>query len=213
MDASNATVYAYDGGISGAPVGWYLNSPPANSLWQITPSGGTGRWKQSYVSPSTNFTNLVRVTSAIYASGNGLGFALGGLQSDATGYNLFENAYYDNNFVPGMVIYNTSSQEWYNVSSNDYSYSGFALNGAAQFVPSFGPNGLLFVFGGTTGPSDNVQYVSFDHVWMYDPVSQRWASQEVSGDIPNETENQCVVGAQGDDGTYEVFQQLLLVRT
>ena len=203
IDESGETAYAYNGGLSAALLNWYEASPPVNSLWQIKPSGGSGHWSQSYVSPSSNFTNVVRVTSAIQASGNNLGFALGGLQSDATGYNLFEYVG-DNNFVPGMIMYNMSSQEWFNVSSKAYSYSQYATSGAAQFVPSFGPNGLLFVFGGLTGTPENKQYVQFDKAWMFDPISLQWASQQVTGDIPKETQNQCVVGAEGDDGTYEV---------
>ena len=39
---------------------------------------------------------------------------------------------------------------------------------------------------------------------MYEPVSQRWQTQRTTGDIPPISENQCVVGIQGDDNTYEV---------
>lgn len=207
MDADNKTMFVYDGGLSEAPPDWNeVETLPDNTLWQFTPSGASGHWAQSYVSPSSIFSSLSRVSSAIYAYGNGLGFALGGIQSLATGDTGFTEAY-DTNLVPGMVIYDISNKEWYNVSAKDYTYSGFTLNGAGQFVPSFGPNGLFFVLGGTTGTSDNPQFAQFDYAWMYEPYSKKWLSQQTSGDIPTETTNQCVVGVQGDEGTYEVCMQ------
>ena len=39
---------------------------------------------------------------------------------------------------------------------------------------------------------------------MYDPVTQRWGNQKVSGEPPNPSEDLCVVGVSGDNGTYEV---------
>lgn len=207
LDADNKTFYAYDGGISSAPADWWENfTPPPNGLWKFTPDGSSGKWSQAYVSPSSNFASLKRVTAATYAYGNGLGFALGGLQSDNTAYNIF-NSIFDNSLVPGMVVYNTATQDWYNVSANGYSYSGFTISGAGWYVPSFGPEGLLFVFGGMTGPSNNQQFAQFNYAWMYEHTSKKWVSQEVSGDIPPERMNQCVVGAQGDENTYEVCLQ------
>ena len=99
------------------------------------------------------------MTRAIYAYGSGLGFALGGLHSIYTdGSDGFADIY-TATAVPGMVVYNASSEEWHDVSTtgqSGYSSLGFAMNGAAQFVPSFGPNGLVFVFGGYTSSSDVV---------------------------------------------------------
>jgi hypothetical protein len=39
---------------------------------------------------------------------------------------------------------------------------------------------------------------------MYDSAIQRWESQKVSGEPPEFSENLCVVGVLGDNGTYEV---------
>ena len=102
-----------------------------------------------------------------------------------------------------MVVYNDTSQEWYNVSSTGFSYYGAAVGGAAQFVPSFGPAGLLLVFGGTTV---NGQYVPYNNVYMYEPLSQQWQTQKATGDLPNQATNFCVVGVEGDDDTYEVWR-------
>jgi hypothetical protein len=102
----------------------------------------------------------------------------------------------------GLVMYNSTSQKWFNFSSSSYSYYGLANNGMAHFVPSFGPNGLLMAFGGSS--TTDQQLVPMDTVSMFDPWTQQWRSQATTGDVPGETENACVVGAEGDEGTYEV---------
>jgi hypothetical protein len=100
-------------------------------------------------------------------------------------------------------MFDSSSQEWFNVSSKSYSYYGFATNGVAQFVPSFGPLGLLFVLGGWT--TQTQQLVPLETAAIFDPETQQWQNQVTTGDIPGETANACIVGVEGDDGTYEVW--------
>ena len=39
----------------------------------------------------------------------------------------------------------------------------------------------------------------------YEPQSQKWQYQKVTGDIPAKVKYPCVVGQEGDDGTYEIF--------
>jgi hypothetical protein len=104
-------------------------------------------------------------------------------------------------------MYNFTSQEWFNFSSSSYSYYGLATNGMAHFVPSFGPHGLFMTFGGSS--TTDQQLVPMETVSMFDPETQQWRSQATTGDIPGERENACVVGVEGDDGTYEVPLSLL----
>ena len=194
LDADNTTIYQYNGGISNAPVDWLEDAEtPQNSLSQFNPKSDS--WSASYISPSSIFSSLARVTSSINAYGNGLGFALGGIQSYSTNTALFPSDDLTlNTLVPGMVIYDIKSSNWYNVSTTDYTNTGFTLAGAAQFVPSFGPNGLLFVFGGQYGEPGNLQFAQFDYAWMYEPYSKAWASQKVTGDIPPVRTWPCVTG-------------------
>ncbi len=146
-------------------------------------------------------------------------------------------------FYPGLVMFNSSSQEWSNLSSTGYSYYGFTSNSMAHFMPTFGTAGLFLVFGGYTTKDE--QMVPFQSISMYDPITQEWQSQvsqrwveefsqtnfrhyaalrdiatliadprrlltllpslqQASGDIPGIRECGCVVGVEGDDGTYEV---------
>ena len=200
LDASNSTFYAYDGGLSRSLPAQELPPSPLNSLWQFTPSGKSGRWSSFPVAPGSLFSTLVRTTTSICTSGNGLGFALGGIVNDNTDESLSATGVWTQYNVPGMVMYNTDSQKWYNASTRGYSYDGSAYGGAAQFVPTFGPAGLVFVFAGMTA---NNQYVPFTDAYMYDPSSQQWQTQQVSGEIPPEIASPCVVGIQGEN-TYEV---------
>ncbi|KAL9034613.1 MAG: hypothetical protein Q9214_006967 [Letrouitia sp. 1 TL-2023] len=166
-------------------------------LWQFIPSGNTGSWSQAAPPPSSNFSTLVRVSSGLYASGGGLGFALGGIRSAGTSSGLAQDT-----LVTGLVMYNMSSQTWYNISALGYSPAGVAVEGAAQFVPAFGTAGLLFIFG---GKGTNDALAGTDSVSIFDPISQQWSVQSVTGTKPQPATAPCVVGVQGDNGTYEIF--------
>ena len=164
---------------------------------------------------SENFTDLVRTVGSGTTSGRGLGFSLGGSES------LPSSVYtQDGNLpVPGMVVYNTSSQLWYNVSALGQSTAqstGLYSNGAAHFVPSFGPEGLMFVIAGSvpqTGRSTEPGNTLLDTgaVSIYEPVSEQWKRQVVTGSAPAPCILLCIAGAQGDNGTYEVRCILLAV--
>jgi hypothetical protein len=199
---------------------WLDATPPPNALWAFQPSGNSGEWSQISIDASSNFSSLSRITAGSYAYGNGLGFALGGTESYAT-YHYDYDDVHDFSLVPGklslpgapcpqitadsqlgLVINNFTSREWFNLSSSSYSYYGLANNGMAHFVPSFGPNGLFMTFGGSS--TTDQQLVPMDTVSMFDPWTQQWREQATTGDMPGETENACVVGVEGDDGTYEV---------
>lgn len=195
-NASGQVFYSYDGGISLAND--QAPSVPANELLACT-SGGL--WTRAVT--TGNFSTLRRIQEGTYASGNGLGFALGGYRSPATiqsGESLPEGLPYDKDYQAGMVVYNTSSQVWYNVSAGGY-YNGKTANGAAHFVPNFGPAGLLLAFGGAT---PNGTILPLDRISVYEPTSQEWRLQQTTGDIPLAVQNACAVGAAGDNGTYEV---------
>ena len=204
QDVTNNSFYAYDGGVS-----WAVSVPasaPDNSLWEFIPSGSSGTWSQvPLLQQSTNFTSLVRTVGGASTSEHGLGFVLGGLQNGPTAGSVFLGA----GPVPGLLIYNSSSQVWSNVSAFGYSNDGTSIDGAAQFVPSFGPNGLLLVVGGTvSGLTYSPTLLSTDTVSLYDPFSSVWKTQAVTGAVPPACINTCVVGAQGDNGTYEVRQMI-----
>ena len=145
---------------------------------------------------SSNFSELVRINNGAYAYGNGLGFAVDG------NYLVSEGGL---DPQPGLVMFNSSSveQPWFNLSTSAYSSSGVSIGGAAHFVPDFGPKGLLFVIGGAIDIEQG-DLDSTDSVAIFDVDSQQWARQRTSGNKPVSSQNTCLVGVKGDNGTYEV---------
>jgi hypothetical protein len=70
--------------------------------------------------------------------------------------------------------------------------------------------GFLVVVGGST--SDAVEwtatgtnYISFQQTSVFVPATGQWHNQTASGTIPNPHPIFCLVGARGDNGTYEIF--------
>ena len=132
-----------------------VHNSTANELWQFLPDGNSGSWSLVLPPASSNFSELDRVVNGLSGCGDGLGFSLGGNQIQGTELSLPNDSIYPS----GLVIYNTSSGEWFKVSSTGYSWTGSASNGAAQFVPSFGSKGILFFLGGDA--NDGAAFVPF----------------------------------------------------
>lgn len=154
MDADGRSFYSYDGGNSFTVP---FKNDTANQLWRFQPVDYYGKWSRVSQPAKSNFSTLNRIVSGTYAYGNGLGFALGGWRNKGTDASLS----LDSVEVAGMVIYNTTSREWFNVSTTGYSTDGKSSRGSAQFVPQYGENGLLFVLGGDINELfDFVQLVS-----------------------------------------------------
>lgn len=196
-DVSGETFYAYDGGISHVLPSRELPDPPVNELWQFTPDGASGTWANVPWQPGSNFTDLIRLELGAYTSGNDVGFALGGYDSYRTTTAITQGWIP----TPGLVIYNTTSQTWLNISTDGYLDGQVSDNAAAWFVPSFGPTGLLAILGGIMA---NGEDVALDYLYFYELTTQTWHYQKTTGSSPNPSEVACAVGAQGDNGTYEV---------
>lgn len=86
-------------------------------------------------------------------------------------------------------------------------------DGKALHVPSFGPNGLVFILGGTTRAIANFKNTenpdpklgpvqSFTNISFFDPASNRWYWQTTTGTAPNGRIGHCVVGARSSAGSY-----------
>lgn len=103
------------------------------------------------------------------------------------------------------------------MTTNGFTDSGTSMFGQLQYVPEFGPAGLLVALGGQT--SDKTQWVasrgflSFQSISIFDPVSNIWASQKASGKLPPARTHFCSVGVQGDNGTFEVRIEFVYMKT
>lgn len=191
--AEGGQFYSLNGGLhDNYKAGVYSTVWQNLHMWEFTPySDGTGEWNEIAPSPQSNVTELIPTTGSFSTSYHGLGFAVGGWR------------YGD--MLPGLIMYNDSTQQWWNLSTTAYSADGSLGDGAAHFVPDFGPGGLLFIFGGSVTESETL--VSYEDVYMFEPFSQQWRKQAVSGDLPNPAVQPCVTGVKGDNGTYEVSRK------
>lgn len=195
---ANNSFFAYDGGISLAKQPY--PSVPSNQLvlWNV----GANKSSVEPQGPqdSNEFADLVRVTDAGYATGNGYGFALGGTQSVATSQ---DNLTFPQD-VPGMVMYDSTGNKWSNTTADEGPYSKPTSGSALHFVPNFGPAGLVLAFGGYSVGNDTT-YMLGKTVEIFEPANKVWKSQETIGDFPGNRKGACVVGAAGFNGTYEIF--------
>jgi len=203
LDAGGKHFYSYDGQASLAFGQWYTPTETQNQFWQFNPDGNSGHWTRAPVSSSA-FNSLVEIVWGYYASGNGLGFAMGGFLNYATS-NKYDT--YAGLPLPGIVTFNSSSGEWTNSSSDAFPYGPLVDAGAAHFATPYGPEGVLIVLGGNNqvNPTAPESPILLDTVYIFDPVSKRWSSQPTSGETPLPRENHCMVGVEGDSGTYEIF--------
>ena len=111
-----------------------------------------------------------------------------------------------------MLAYDMKTKMWQN-GTRDFSPFPTLLSATAHWVPSFGPNGLIFVFGaysppvGTDdSPGASAESPKLENITFFDPVTMKMYSQLSTGDIPPSPRMRfCVSGRQNTDGGYEVF--------
>jgi hypothetical protein len=77
-----------------------------------------------------------------------------------------------------------------------------------HFVSSYGKAGVLVILGGDDPTSPNSIAGSalrgMENVTVYDIHNQLWYHQAATGDVPGSKFGFCIVGAQGDNNTYEM---------
>ncbi|KAH9887747.1 hypothetical protein F4778DRAFT_755913 [Xylariomycetidae sp. FL2044] len=200
-DTTTNNLYTWSGSAAEAGL------PAENQLWRFEAAGdGGGQWSQVVQRDYLDFSNLRRSVGSAVTQSDKVGFALGGQVSARTDPLIQKT---DPGYaVPGIVSYNFQSGQWSNSSSTDFEGYGTNLYGLAEFIP-FGPNGLLLFLGGAETPVDATQdsiiQLSWNTLTLYDPVTQKWYTQETSGMRPPTVERACSVGVQGLNSTYEIF--------
>jgi len=199
-DDSGSSVHAFGGERSFA----LDSNVSAPQSWQFTPDGlGGGSWNSQ--ASSSAFSSLVQPAGGLQTFGHGVGLYLGGHLSSRT-YPQSTISYFQP--VPGLIMFNMTSNSWQNITAVGYNQNQTAHQGTAQFVPGIGANGVFIFLGGqTSSPTDWTEFeplVSMNDLVVFDPSSQKWYHQQATGDIPEPRIRACVVGAQGDNGTYEM---------
>ncbi|MCJ1466753.1 hypothetical protein MMC07_005373 [Pseudocyphellaria aurata] len=180
-------------------------SPPPLSLWSFKPDGtGSGSWNEEIDSGSPVWDTLTRPCQPMMAFGSGSAYVLGGFKNSLTALSQPQN----DTAVPGLVQFNMTTKIFSNSTAGGYSFNGTAAQGAMQYVPSFGPDGLFVVLG---GDDPDVWYSSartltdLETISIYDPSTKQWFNQTTTGNIPIPRKTFCLAGIESNNGTYEIF--------
>lgn len=199
------TLYIWGGHASYAnPEG---TTPDAPASWKLTTDGqGGGKWSKELPNNPTLFNaGLIRSEDGAVVSTPSAAFWIGGLATPGTHDIAVRQP------IPGMVSFNFTTKSWKNETAPAFAPPyGTVYKGSAQYIPKFGPNGLVMVLGGTNWALDPAEtqpsaWMDFQNLTFFDPVTKDWHWQGTTGDAPTSREDFCVVGAEGKDGTYEIF--------
>jgi len=177
-----------------------------SSQWKFSADGkGDGSWSQETPTNKNLLESFAIPQDGAYTTAKDTLFYVGGI---ATGWTEPGRLYVQP--VPGVLSFNMSTRAWRNDSAADLSTFGTLNMGVAQYVPRFGPNGLILILGGATtslapSSSDPIAMQSFSEVKFFDPVTKVWYSQKTTGAIPMPRTRPCSVGVEDrESGTYEM---------
>ncbi|KAK1758858.1 kelch repeat protein [Echria macrotheca] len=203
VDNSSSSFYIWGGH---SPYGATTNNITKTSQWKFTADGrGAGTWTKEIPSNPRVLETFTFSENGAVATAGDTGFYVGGVASGWTEQRAATQP------VPGLVSFNMTTKTWRNDSTTGIvSAYGTLAAGVAEFVPRFGPNGLVFVLGGATytlapntRPPDGMR--DFSVVDFFDPVTRVWYTQKTTGTAPTPRQGFCSVGIASSNGTYEIF--------
>ncbi|KAH6630116.1 hypothetical protein B0J18DRAFT_362725 [Chaetomium sp. MPI-SDFR-AT-0129] len=178
----------------------------ANELWKFTADGsGGGAWSKELPANPALFNSLEEYEYGVSVSTNTTGFSMGGV---ASGWTRLYRA--SNQVITGMVAFDMNTKLWYN-GTTEWSPFNTITAGSAHWVPIYGPNGLVMVFGGISMPIDSSDWVNatpldFRNITFFDPDTKQKYTQVTTGDVPSSPRGTfCVTGFQNKGGGYEIF--------
>ena len=173
---------------------------PPITIWSFKPDNtGSGAWTEVIKADAAALNSLNRPCQPFQAYGGDSAWVLGGFMNgdfNQSGPNVV---------MQGIVGFDMNQKSFTNFSSVGYqNNSGAVIKGTAQYVPSFGPQGLYIFMGGsvTTGHADLM--ISYEKVSVFDPVTQEWWNQTTTGSAPTGREEYCLAGVNSTNGTYEM---------
>ncbi|SPO03327.1 uncharacterized protein DNG_06009 [Cephalotrichum gorgonifer] len=178
-----------------------------SEMWRFTTGGeGGGQWASEIPNESDAFASLLLPQRGAYTTVNNTGYFVGGTVIQSSDPTLKVGM----QPVPGMISFNMDTRTFSNDSTADISPFGTMLGGTAEYVPGYGPNGLVMLFGGygytlLPGFRDVEHTRQFDSVNFFDPVTKDWYWQRTTGDTPPARLDHCSVGVRSSSGTYEIF--------
>jgi hypothetical protein len=128
---------------------------------------------------------LLRSAEGAYANSKDTGFLVGGWAGGWTDASLPSSSSFS---VPNIVSFNMATKLWSNDSGLAFTQFGTDVRGAAEFIDSFDPNGILLLLGGAANAAGSQNtgagLLDFNNLTFYDPVSKEWYWQATTGDVP-----------------------------
>ncbi|KAF4889657.1 Kelch repeat-containing protein [Colletotrichum fructicola] len=177
-------------------------------LWKFTADGqGGGSWA---IDENLNQgqADFHRSHGGAFTSASNSAFYIGGMEETTTAIKPdMPNGGYMSGFVSFNFTSSSQDRVWRNTTEAPYSKSKTLYAASAQYIPKFGSQGLIMILGGahydaaSTKSNDN----AMDIVWLMDPVTRTWYSQQTTGDSPPARRWSCTVGAKSLNDTYEIF--------
>ena len=177
-------------------------------LWKFSADGrGSGTWSAQPPASESRFGALTPGEFSAVATAHRTGYVLGGI---ASGWTQLYRA--SNQVIPGMATFDMTTHEWRNYTVPISPFDTI-VGASAEFVPTYGPNGLIFVLGGDryavdAEPNDQVATpYSFTNITFFDPKrddKRYW--QTTTGEAPESPRTLfCTAGFQAADGRYDIF--------
>ncbi len=178
---------------------------------------GSGTWSKESPSNPATLSALHIHEDAACTTVRDTGFCVGGNMHGWTEKTMERD---DIQAIPGVMSFNMTTRAFSNDTAGRWqqykpetSPHGTVVAGEAEYVPNFGPNGLVFVLGGASyslnpadrwdGKPQSLNDLSVVH--FFDPVTGQWFTQTTTGTVPERREGFCMVGAQSQSGSFELW--------
>ena len=192
------------------------------STFKLRPTNdGYGTWAKNASDKTVPFIRpgITRPFGGASSQSNTTAFYLGGYCSNFTS----DKTRYLTDFLPtpGLITYEFETGLWANTTLDPTLPLGIPNGtiewGGMEYLPYFGPNGMLVIWGGDT--SDKTTYKPgaqprpMNVVALHDPVSKKWYTQQVDGPTPTSRIRFCSVSARdgralstaNQTGTHEIY--------
>lgn len=164
-------------------------------------NGGGGTWQENTTAlqpPFADNPGIGRPVGGGFTQTNQTAFYLGGYinsRSTPLVYDFFASIP-----APGLITYDFASGAWTNSTTGltNLDSQGNFYYGGMEFLPTFGPNGLILIWGGDT--SNNTLYWTgsspqrpMNTMTLLDPVTRDWYTQAIPGEVPSSRAKFCAI--------------------
>lgn len=189
------------------PHGRNITRTNTPELWRFAADGhGGGSWSKV----DTDTSGLLGSEEGAWVSTPTTGFLIGGMSHHYVNYWINGRA----QPVPGMLAFDFKTATLTN-GTGGFSPFGTTghIYGFAEYVPVYGPNGIIMLFGGyATDPVGVANFeesygdpLRLDNLIFFDPVTKKTYRQKATGDIPETPRSDaCVVGFANSDGGFDM---------